>query len=234
MYEAFFPSHPHAVYPRLAARAVADHPGHGGGRGAAGLRRAGTALRRAHRRRRRRQIHRAARLPGPLARHPLHPALCDRLAAHPAQLLPRGALATRPARRASTAATPAGNCTARSRSATTPANNRSSSSTKPHLLGRAMLEEVRFLLNFDVDSRAPLALILAGQPELRRTLKLECFTAIAQRISSAPISPALTPEESAGYIQHHLTQAGATGPLFTEPALPPDPRLHRRAAAPTQ
>ena len=58
-----------------------------------------------------------------------------------------------------------------------------------HLLGRAMLEEVRFLLNFDVDSRAPLALILAGQSELRRTLKLECFTAIAQRISSAPTCP---------------------------------------------
>ena len=51
-----------------------------------------------------------------------------------------------------------------------------------HLLGREMLEEVRFLLNFDVDSRAPLALILAGQPELRTTLKLETVAAIAQRV----------------------------------------------------
>jgi len=88
-----------------------------------------------------------------------------------------------------------------------------------HLLGREMLEEVRFLLNFDVDSRAPLALILAGQPELRRTLKLECFTAIAQRVSIRAHLPALTPQESARYIQHHLEQAGATAPLFTEPAL---------------
>ena len=88
-----------------------------------------------------------------------------------------------------------------------------------HLLGRAMLEEIRFLLNFDVDSRAPLALILAGQTELRRTLKLECFTAIAQRISCRAHLPALTLEESAGYIQHHLTQAGAPGALFTEAAL---------------
>lgn len=87
-----------------------------------------------------------------------------------------------------------------------------------HLLGRAMLEEVRFLLNFDVDSRAPLALILAGQPELRTTLKLDCFAAIAQRLQLRAQLPALTPEESAQYIQHHLTQAGATGPLFTEPA----------------
>jgi type II secretory pathway predicted ATPase ExeA len=88
-----------------------------------------------------------------------------------------------------------------------------------HLLGRAMLEEMRFLLNFDVDSRAPLALILAGQPELRTTLKLECFAAIAQRVHLRAHLAALTPAESAAYIQHHLRQAGATGPLFTEPAL---------------
>jgi type II secretory pathway predicted ATPase ExeA len=88
-----------------------------------------------------------------------------------------------------------------------------------HLLGRAMLEEVRFLLNFDVDSRAPLALVLAGQPELRVTLKLECFAAIAQRVHLRAHLTALTPAESADYIQHHLQQAGATGPLFTEPAL---------------
>lgn len=88
-----------------------------------------------------------------------------------------------------------------------------------HLLGREMLEEVRFLLNFDVDSRAPLALILAGQTELRATLKLECMAAIAQRVHLRAHLPPLTAEESASYIQHHLAQAGATGPLFTEPAL---------------
>jgi type II secretory pathway predicted ATPase ExeA len=88
-----------------------------------------------------------------------------------------------------------------------------------HLLGREMLEEVRFLLNFDVDSRAPLALILAGQTELRVTLKLECFAAIAQRIHLRAHLPSLTPEESANYIKHHLEQVGAKGPLFTEPAV---------------
>jgi type II secretory pathway predicted ATPase ExeA len=88
-----------------------------------------------------------------------------------------------------------------------------------HLLGRAMLEEVRFLLNFDVDSRAPLALILAGQPELRATLKLECFAAIAQRVHHRAELVPLTSVESVRYIQHHLQQAGAPGPLFTEPAL---------------
>ena len=88
-----------------------------------------------------------------------------------------------------------------------------------HLLRRDMLEEVRFLLNFDVDSRAPLALILAGQTELRVTLRLECFAAIAQRIQLRAHLPALTAEESAQYVRHHLAQVGASGPLFTEPAL---------------
>ncbi len=41
----------------------------------------------------------------------------------------------------------------------------------------------------------------------------------AQRISVRAHLPALTAEESAGYIQHHLTQAGAPGPLFTDAAL---------------
>jgi general secretion pathway protein A len=35
-----------------------------------------------------------------------------------------------------------------------------------HLLDREMLEEVRFLLNFKMDSQSPMALILVGQSEL--------------------------------------------------------------------
>jgi type II secretory pathway predicted ATPase ExeA len=35
-----------------------------------------------------------------------------------------------------------------------------------HLLDREMLEEVRFLLNFRMDSQSPMALILVGQSEL--------------------------------------------------------------------
>mgnify|MGYP004486432521 CR=1 FL=1 len=35
-----------------------------------------------------------------------------------------------------------------------------------HLLSRDMLEEIRFLLNYRMDSENPLALILSGQSEL--------------------------------------------------------------------
>ena len=50
-----------------------------------------------------------------------------------------------------------------------------------HLLSFAMLEEIRFLLNTEFDSVSPLALILAGQPELwKRRLALEKCRAIRQ------------------------------------------------------
>lgn len=53
-----------------------------------------------------------------------------------------------------------------------------------HLLDREMLEEVRFLLNYKMDSYSPMALILAGQSELWERLKLNAFAAIRQRIVS--------------------------------------------------
>jgi len=51
-----------------------------------------------------------------------------------------------------------------------------------HLLDREMLEEVRFLLNFQMDSLSPMALILVGQNELLDRLKLQAYSAIRQRI----------------------------------------------------
>jgi type II secretory pathway predicted ATPase ExeA len=47
-----------------------------------------------------------------------------------------------------------------------------------------MLEELRFLLNFNVDSESPLALILSGQGELDDMLRRQIFRAIAQRVNT--------------------------------------------------
>ena len=41
-----------------------------------------------------------------------------------------------------------------------------------HLLSKEMLEEIRFLMNYKMDSEHPLALILAGQTELWDKLKM--------------------------------------------------------------
>lgn len=51
-----------------------------------------------------------------------------------------------------------------------------------HLLDREMLEEVRFLLNFQMDAQSRMALILIGQSELWDRLRLQAYAAIRQRI----------------------------------------------------
>jgi type II secretory pathway predicted ATPase ExeA len=88
-----------------------------------------------------------------------------------------------------------------------------------HLLNREMLEELRFLLNFKMDSESPLALILSGQNELEENLDRRSSTAIRQRINYrcrlAPLSLAETGE----YIEHHLQLAGSKNKIFLESAV---------------
>lgn len=88
-----------------------------------------------------------------------------------------------------------------------------------HLLDKTMLEEIRFLMNFDIDSTAPMSLLLVGQPELRRILRLQLYEAIAQRINLRFHLPAMEPQETAQYIAHHLAVAGVSHALFTEDAI---------------
>lgn len=88
-----------------------------------------------------------------------------------------------------------------------------------HLLGMEMLEEIRFLPNFQVDSYSPLSLVLVGQPELRRILQLQVYEAIAQRINVRFHLPAFELAESIDYIRHHLRVAGVHASLFTEEAM---------------
>lgn len=88
-----------------------------------------------------------------------------------------------------------------------------------HLLSPTMLQEIRFLTNFEVDSLSPLALILVGQPELRDKIRLRSLEAISQRITTRFHLVALTYEEMKEYIDHHLKVAGETKQLFTEAAM---------------
>lgn len=85
-----------------------------------------------------------------------------------------------------------------------------------HLLSESMLQEIRFLLNFHMDSAAPLSLILVGQPELRSKLRLKAFEAVVQRIQVRYHLTGLAESQVAGYIEHHMREAGADRPLFAE------------------
>jgi len=88
-----------------------------------------------------------------------------------------------------------------------------------HLLSREMLEEIRFLLNFKMDSYNPLSLILVGQSELKELLKLQIYEAITQRINIRYQLPIFDVQETKEYIEKHLEYGGASGPIFTEAAL---------------
>ncbi|MCJ7843379.1 AAA family ATPase [Lederbergia sp. NSJ-179] len=88
-----------------------------------------------------------------------------------------------------------------------------------HLLSPAMLQEIRFLTNFHVDSISPLALILVGQPELRDKLRLRSLEAISQRITTRFHLVGFSYDDMKAYIQHHLRQVGEDRQIFSEAAL---------------
>jgi type II secretory pathway predicted ATPase ExeA len=88
-----------------------------------------------------------------------------------------------------------------------------------HLLSPAMLEEIRFMTNYQMDSGSPMALCLVGQPELRARLRLRVFEAISQRVTVRFHLAGLPEPETKAYIGHHLKVAGVAHPLFSDEAV---------------
>ncbi len=88
-----------------------------------------------------------------------------------------------------------------------------------HLLSPAMLEEIRFLSNYQMDSASPMALCLVGQPELRSKLRLRAFEAISQRVTLRFHLAGLPEPETKAYIGHHLKVAGVAHALFSDEAV---------------
>jgi type II secretory pathway predicted ATPase ExeA len=88
-----------------------------------------------------------------------------------------------------------------------------------HLLTHGQLEAVRILTNSEMDAASPLACLLIGQPTLRRMLRLGVLAALDQRIAIRYAMPAMTAEQTAGYLTHHLKLAGRSDPLFSDDAV---------------
>jgi type II secretory pathway predicted ATPase ExeA len=88
-----------------------------------------------------------------------------------------------------------------------------------HLLNLEMLEEIRFLLNYKMDSESPLALILAGQTELEEKINRMSSAAIRQRIDLFCRVSSLNLLETAKYIEHHLLYAGVKNTIFSDSAI---------------
>ena len=80
-----------------------------------------------------------------------------------------------------------------------------------------VLEELRLLTNYGMDSQRCLCLLLVGQSELRRRMSMAVCEAFAQRIVMRYQVPGLQRDELDSYLQHALKLAGCERPLF-EPA----------------
>jgi type II secretory pathway predicted ATPase ExeA len=88
-----------------------------------------------------------------------------------------------------------------------------------HLLERETLEEIRFLMNYKMDSMNPMALILVGQNELWDKLKLQRYAAIRQRIDIKCEIPQMDRSQSEEYIKSHLKYADGMDEIFTDKAM---------------
>ncbi len=80
------------------------------------------------------------------------------------------------------------------------------------------LEELRMLSNVNSEKDQVLQVILAGQPELKNTLRSPELRQFAQRIAVDHHLGSLDETETRGYINHRLSVAGAEREIITEEA----------------
>jgi len=83
----------------------------------------------------------------------------------------------------------------------------------------ALLESIRGLMNYDCDSFSPFALVLTGSDEFRHQLRLRTLQALHGRLQVRFHLGGLQQDETVRYVEHQLQAAGASGEIFTRPAL---------------
>ena len=88
-----------------------------------------------------------------------------------------------------------------------------------HHLRSEVLEDLRLLTNYQMDSERRLCMLLVGQVQLRRRLKMAVHEALSQRIVVRHHLCGLTRDELDGYLEHLLRLAGSEAPLFEHSAL---------------
>lgn len=82
-----------------------------------------------------------------------------------------------------------------------------------------VLEELRLLTNYAMDSQNRLCLLLCGQTELRRRLAMAVHEPLNQRIVMRYHLSGLKRDEVTEYLHHLTKRAGCEMPLFEPPAV---------------
>ncbi len=88
-----------------------------------------------------------------------------------------------------------------------------------HLADSKVLEDLRLLFNFKMDSQNPFILILSGQSSIRNRLALNVNHPLRQRITAKYSMQGLKPEEVGDYCSSRLKNAGLHEEIFTPAAL---------------
>jgi general secretion pathway protein A len=81
----------------------------------------------------------------------------------------------------------------------------------------SVLEEIRLLLNFQLDDGFLINLFLVGQPELRN--RLDSFPQLEQRLFCKYHLTNLNLDNTTSYINHRMTISGAEMQIFTDDAI---------------
>jgi general secretion pathway protein A len=88
-----------------------------------------------------------------------------------------------------------------------------------HLLSTDILQELRLLTNFSMDSKNLLTVLLCGQDDLLLKFGLSSLEFLANSVSVIARLSGLAPEESFSYVEKRVSESGCSTPLFTKAAL---------------
>ena len=86
-------------------------------------------------------------------------------------------------------------------------------------MSNSMLNDLKILFNFDMDSKDYACVILVGLPVLINTLNLKSHEPLRQRITTSYNLEELNQEEAIKYIKGKLSLAGCQTQVFSEAAL---------------
>jgi len=88
-----------------------------------------------------------------------------------------------------------------------------------HLLPISVLEYLHVLLNFRMDSRAFLSIVLIGLPELRERLARNILASLSTRLPVRAHLDPLDVDQVAAYLRHRMKSAGSSQEIFSEEAV---------------
>lgn len=83
----------------------------------------------------------------------------------------------------------------------------------------AVLNDLKILFNFEMDSRDRAVVLLSGLPQLNSTLSLSIHEPLRQRIIMNYNLDGFSKEEGRSYIEYKLKKAGCMDPVFDDPAI---------------